>query len=36
MDLDRFPLSRIADLIGTPFYLYDAAELRASWRGCAP
>ncbi len=29
MELDRFPLARIADLIGTPFYLYDATVLRA-------
>jgi diaminopimelate decarboxylase len=28
MELDRFPLARIADLIGTPFYLYDATVLR--------
>ena len=29
MELDRFPLARIADLIGTPFYLYDGGHLRA-------
>jgi diaminopimelate decarboxylase len=28
MDLGRFPLDRIADQVGTPFYLYDAASLR--------
>ena len=28
MDLTRYPLARIADQIGTPFYLYDAALLR--------
>lgn len=28
MDLGRFPLEKIADQIGTPFYLYDAALLR--------
>lgn len=28
MDFNRYPLSRIADQIGTPFYLYDAAILR--------
>ena len=43
MELDRFPLARIADLIGTPFYLYDAtvtcapssAELRALTDGAS-
>jgi diaminopimelate decarboxylase len=29
MDLSRYPLARIADQIGTPFYLYDGDELRA-------
>src|SRR5579872_4650622 len=28
-DLTRFPLARLADQVGTPFYLYDAATLRA-------
>jgi len=28
LDLDSFPLSRLADEVGTPFYLYDGAELR--------
>ena len=28
-DLTRFPLQRLADQVGTPFYLYDAAPLRA-------
>ena len=28
-DLTRFPLARLADQVGTPFYLYDAAVLRA-------
>jgi diaminopimelate decarboxylase len=28
MEPDRFPLHRIADLIGTPYYLYDGAQLR--------
>jgi diaminopimelate decarboxylase len=28
LDLSRYPLDRLADQIGTPFYLYDAAELR--------
>jgi diaminopimelate decarboxylase len=28
MDLHPYPLSRIADQLGTPFYLYDAAILR--------
>src|SRR5450432_1591643 len=27
LDLDSFPLSRLADEVGTPFYLYDGAEL---------
>ncbi len=33
MDLDRFPLDRIADQVGTPFYLYDASSLRAKLAG---
>ncbi|HEY0708941.1 MAG TPA: hypothetical protein VGG33_19180, partial [Polyangia bacterium] len=28
MDLGRFPLEKLADQIGTPFYFYDAALLR--------
>src|SRR3954453_4883152 len=28
LDLAAYPLERLADQIGTPFYLYDAAELR--------
>lgn len=28
MDLSRYPLARIADKVGTPFYLYDALLLR--------
>jgi diaminopimelate decarboxylase len=28
-DLTRYPLDRLADQVGTPFYLYDAALLRA-------
>ncbi|HVR60790.1 MAG TPA: diaminopimelate decarboxylase, partial [Polyangia bacterium] len=28
-DLTRFPLHRLADQVGTPFYLYDATTLRA-------
>src|SRR4051812_2878684 len=28
LDLARYPLDRIADQVGTPFYLYDAAVLR--------
>ena len=27
LDLDSYPLSRLADELGTPFYLYDGAEL---------
>jgi len=27
LDLDSYPLSRLADEVGTPFYLYDGAEL---------
>jgi diaminopimelate decarboxylase len=30
MDLSRYPLARIADQVGTPFYLYDASILRAN------
>ena len=35
LDLAAYPLERLADQVGTPFYLYDAAELRrrlARWR----
>ncbi|HXJ23574.1 MAG TPA: diaminopimelate decarboxylase [Polyangia bacterium] len=28
LDLPRYSLERLADQVGTPFYLYDAAELR--------
>jgi diaminopimelate decarboxylase len=28
MDLSRIPLAELAEKVGTPFYLYDAAELR--------
>jgi len=28
LDLAQYPLERLADQVGTPFYLYDAAELR--------
>jgi diaminopimelate decarboxylase len=28
MSLERYPLTRIADQVGTPFYLYDADILR--------
>ncbi len=28
LDLATYPLERLADQVGTPFYLYDAAELR--------
>jgi diaminopimelate decarboxylase len=27
LDLDSYPLARLADEVGTPFYLYDRAEL---------
>src|SRR4051812_48303322 len=30
MELSRYPLSRLADQVGTPFYLYDASILRAN------
>jgi diaminopimelate decarboxylase len=30
MDLDRYSLARLADQIGTPFYLYDAQLLRGA------
>lgn len=30
LDLSRYPLDALADRVGTPFYLYDAAVLRAS------
>jgi diaminopimelate decarboxylase len=29
LDPSRYPLAKLADQLGTPFYLYDAAELRA-------
>ncbi len=28
LDLDAYPLAHLADQVGTPFYLYDGAELR--------
>jgi diaminopimelate decarboxylase len=28
LDLAKYPLERLADQVGTPFYLYDAAEVR--------
>ena len=28
LNLASYPLERLADQVGTPFYLYDAAELR--------
>jgi diaminopimelate decarboxylase len=30
MDLSRYPLAQLADRVGTPFYLYDSAILRAN------
>jgi len=30
MDLSRYPLSRLAEQVGTPFYLYDASILRGN------
>jgi diaminopimelate decarboxylase len=30
LDLARYPLERLASLVGTPFYLYDGEALRAS------
>src|SRR5262245_46034890 len=30
LDLARYPLGRLADQVGTPFYLYDAAAIRGS------
>ncbi len=30
LDLARYPLERLASRVGTPFYLYDGEELRAS------
>jgi diaminopimelate decarboxylase len=30
MDLSRYPLAKLADQVGTPFYLYDAGILRAN------
>ncbi|HEY0714873.1 MAG TPA: diaminopimelate decarboxylase [Polyangia bacterium] len=33
MTLGRFPLERLADQIGTPFYFYDAASLREKLAG---
>jgi len=35
IDLSQLPLERIADRIGTPFYLYDAGILRARLRSLA-
>ena len=35
MDLSRYPLVRIADQVGTPFYLYDAMLLRDRLRRLA-
>ncbi len=35
MDLSRYPLSQIAERIGTPFYLYDAQILRDNLRRVA-
>ena len=35
MDLSPYPLERIADQIGTPFYLYDGAILRDRLRALA-
>ena len=32
-DLSRYPLAHIADRVGTPFYLYDAAILRDRLQG---
>jgi diaminopimelate decarboxylase len=32
-DLDRFPLERLADQVGTPFYFYDAGSLREKLAG---
>lgn len=32
LDLDRYPLAKLADAVGTPFYLYDAEVLRESLR----
>jgi len=34
-DLSRYPLARLADRIGTPFYLYDAGILRDRLRALA-
>jgi diaminopimelate decarboxylase len=31
-DLTRYPLERLADQVGTPFYLYDAGVLREKLR----
>ena len=33
MDLAQYPLARIADQVGTPFYLYDGALLRDKLAG---
>jgi diaminopimelate decarboxylase len=32
MDLERYPLERIADQVGTPFFLYDGDHLREKLR----
>ena len=31
LDLADYPLAALADQVGTPFYLYDGAELPAVW-----
>lgn len=36
LDLARYPLARLAERVGTPFYLYDAGELRARVARLAP
>jgi diaminopimelate decarboxylase len=35
LDATAYPLATLADQVGTPFYLYDAAELRRRLRGLA-
>jgi diaminopimelate decarboxylase len=35
LDLARYPLERLADRVGTPFYLYDADVLRSNLRQLA-
>ena len=33
LDLAAYPLERLADQVGTPFYLYDGGRARAAdWR----